>query len=477
MGLGEPIGYSARLTQNNGGLYQNQVNQNLRGIHIALMGDPTLRMHPVAPPSGLTANGVNLNWTASPDSVAGYHVYRAATAAGPFTRLTPSLLGGTSFSDLNALAGTSAYMVRAVKLENTPSGTYFNLSQGAYVNGSFSGNPTPIVTVTGPGPSATVSGAAVSVSASVLNIPSVAGVQFKLDGSNLGTQAGVAPYTTLWNSTKTGNGSHRLTAVAIDSLGVQTSSAELTVTVNNATVVNNNLPPNTTLWVEDALPAGAVPGSDGGDTWNWVSGPPAPFSGTVASQSSIGAGEHQHFFDWAANPLPVNAGDAVFAYVYLDPGNMPSEAMLQWNDGTWEHRAYWGANNIQEGVDGTVSRFYAGPLPQAGQWVRLEVRASQVGLQGSRLKGMAFTLFGGRATWDCAGKHPASGLSIKGVAQGIALSFPTVAGQTYQVQYKTSLLGTSWTDLNSSFVATNSITTVTDTVSKSVRQRFYRVKQ
>ena len=51
MGLGEPIGYSARLTQNNGGLYQNQVNQNLRGVHIALMGDPTLRLHPVEPPS------------------------------------------------------------------------------------------------------------------------------------------------------------------------------------------------------------------------------------------------------------------------------------------------------------------------------------------------------------------------------------------------------------------------------------------
>ena len=53
MGLGEPIGYSARVSQNNNGLYQNQVNYFLRGIHIALMGDPTLRLHPVVPASGV----------------------------------------------------------------------------------------------------------------------------------------------------------------------------------------------------------------------------------------------------------------------------------------------------------------------------------------------------------------------------------------------------------------------------------------
>lgn len=56
MALGETIGYSTRLTQNNtpGGLYRNQMNSCAGQIHIALMGDPTLRMHVVAPPSNLT---------------------------------------------------------------------------------------------------------------------------------------------------------------------------------------------------------------------------------------------------------------------------------------------------------------------------------------------------------------------------------------------------------------------------------------
>src|SRR5436853_4717882 len=45
-----------------------------------------------------------------------------------------------------------------------------------------------------------------------------------------------------------------------------------------------------------------------------------------------------------------------------------------------------------------------GPVPAAGRWVRLEVPASQVALEGRTLNGMAFSQFDGRATWDYAGK-------------------------------------------------------------------------
>jgi RHS repeat-associated protein len=161
-------------------------------------------------------------------------------------------------------------------------------------------------------------------------------------------------------------------------------------------------------WVDDALPAGAVVDSYGGDNWTWVAGPePAPYSGTVSHQSAVAAGIHQHFFIGATQTLQVGVGDRLYAYVYLDPANMPSEVMLQWysSEGGWEHRAYWGADNIIDwGTNGTASRRFMGPLPPAGQWVRLEVDASAVGLEGKTLNGMAFTLFGGRANWDRAGK-------------------------------------------------------------------------
>lgn len=70
----------------------------------------------------------------------------------------------------------------------------------------------------------------------------------------------------------------------------------------------------------------------------------------------------------------------------------------------WEHRAYWGANLIGWGADGTNSRRHMGPLPAAGQWVRLEVPASAVGLEGQVVHGLALTLYNGRAAWDKVGK-------------------------------------------------------------------------
>lgn len=159
-----------------------------------------------------------------------------------------------------------------------------------------------------------------------------------------------------------------------------------------------------TVWVEDAVPAGA---SKVG-TWNFISAGPAPYSGSLAHQSILAAGVHQHYFTGASDTLAISTDDTLFTYVYLDPANPPTEVMLQWLEaGSWQHRAYWGANNITWGTNGTASRRYMGPLPPTGGWVRLEVLASAVGLEGKTVTGMAFALYDGRATWDFAGKSSA----------------------------------------------------------------------
>ena len=93
-------------------------------------------------------------------------------------------------------------------------------------------------------------------------------------------------------------------------------------------------------------------------------------------------------------------------------------------------RAYWGANLISWGTDGTVSRRYMGALPAVGQWVRLEVPAAQVGLEGRTLNGMAFTLYGGRATWDAAGKASATSPQTYQVSGTVALSGVGLGGVT-----------------------------------------------
>jgi len=138
MALGAPIGFSARLTQNNrfDGLYRNQQNNGASEIHIALMGDPTLRMHVVAPPTNVQAEQhgelVELHWERGRDCILGYHVYRAASPDGPFSRITAEPVTATNFTDARA-GVASTYMVRSLKLETSGSGTYYNLSQGAFV--------------------------------------------------------------------------------------------------------------------------------------------------------------------------------------------------------------------------------------------------------------------------------------------------------------------------------------------------------
>ena len=101
----------------------------------SLNGDPTLRLFIVARPSGLTITGNTLKWEASPDAgrdgFVGYHVYRAATMAGPFTRLTTEPVGGESWTDPAPQAG-AVYQVRAIRLETSNTGTYYNNSQGIF---------------------------------------------------------------------------------------------------------------------------------------------------------------------------------------------------------------------------------------------------------------------------------------------------------------------------------------------------------
>src|SRR5882762_5634535 len=92
-----------------------------------------------------------------------------------------------------------------------------------------------IVTITSPGSGSPVAGTtAVNASVSIVGSLTVSSVQFKLDGANLGAPDTSAPYSVSWNTTATSNGSHTLTAVATDILGVQFTSSPVTVTVNNA---------------------------------------------------------------------------------------------------------------------------------------------------------------------------------------------------------------------------------------------------
>ena len=150
MGVGETIGHGVLLSMNNTTDYQPQ-NGGWQGspynrAHLGLMGDPTLRMHMVAPPAALqvTNNGgtAAFSWNASPDNVAGYYLYQFDQNTGEISRVVPAMITGTSHqSPTVPFVAGKEYMVRAVKLQTSKSGTYYNLSLGAIATAA--GTPVP----------------------------------------------------------------------------------------------------------------------------------------------------------------------------------------------------------------------------------------------------------------------------------------------------------------------------------------------
>jgi hypothetical protein len=174
-------------------------------------------------------------------------------------------------------------------------------------------------------------------------------------------------------------------------------------------------------WFEEKLPFGAS--TEG--NWHWEH-----FRNRPVHTEPVTLGTHGHWFQGDPVGHSVTPGDMLFAYVWIDPQNPPETLFLQWYDGeTWDHGAYWGKDNIKEGkADSPACIKISGTLPKAGEWVRLEVPAVAVGLQGKApvtpdnlnkgvlvpaekdlgpegktLRGMAFKLHGGRCFWGRAG--------------------------------------------------------------------------
>src|SRR5207244_2069965 len=175
---------------------------------------------------------INLSWTASTDNVGatGYKVERCqGTACSHFTEVYTPV--GTSQADPGLTANTTyRYRVRATDAAGNVS-SYSSIVSGT--TPSPADSTPPAVSITSPASGATVSGT-VSVVATASDNVGVVGVQFKLDGANLGGEDTSSPYTVSWNTATASNGAHSLTAIARDAAGNQTTSAAVTVTVNNA---------------------------------------------------------------------------------------------------------------------------------------------------------------------------------------------------------------------------------------------------
>jgi glucose/arabinose dehydrogenase/PKD repeat protein len=209
---------------------------------------------PPGAPGTLQATGglgtANLSWGTATDNVAvvRYNVHRSTVAGfvpGVSNRIAQPT--GTSYTDTVA-AGTYFYRVTAEDAAGNI-GAPSNEASATVTSDTSA----PTVAVTAPAGGATVSGT-INVQASASDNVGVTSVQFTLDGAALGAPDTSAPYATSWATTTATAGLHTLRAVASDAAGNATTSAGVTVTVDNSTP-----PPPTGLVAAWSFDAGAGP--------------------------------------------------------------------------------------------------------------------------------------------------------------------------------------------------------------------------
>jgi hypothetical protein len=147
MATGENIGYAVRQSQDLDSDYGSLLLGDGtfvtgEGVHVAQLGDPSLRMYYIIPPTEvLVENDVtlaNVSWTASADgTIDGYNIYRR-TENGLWSKLNTEIVTGTSFVDESITEPeTYIYLVKAVKLKTNASGTFYNESLGSVGTTTF----------------------------------------------------------------------------------------------------------------------------------------------------------------------------------------------------------------------------------------------------------------------------------------------------------------------------------------------------
>ncbi|MDE3068519.1 MAG: right-handed parallel beta-helix repeat-containing protein [Verrucomicrobiota bacterium] len=275
----------------------------------------------------------------------------------------------------------------------------------------------PTVSITAPTNGATVSGG-ISILASASSSVGIAGVQFQLDGANLGPVFTNSPYGGDWNSTSVANGAHTFTAVATDTAGQQMTSAPITVLVSNT--VAATLP---TVTVAATAPNASRVGPTNG-----------VFTLTRTGDTS--------------SSLTVNftlGGTAVNGTDYSPLGSSAT---------------------IPAGAASTTVTI--APLPSTN-YVGSETAVLGLSAASGYTVGSA-----GNATVTIAGNSVPSKIG-KAPGGHLKITWSSVVGKVYVVAYKISLSDATWTNLSGPITATSTTTSYTDTMASFKSQGYYVV--
>ena len=180
-----------------------------------------------APSGGATVTGtVSITASASDDEgVAGVQFRLDGTNIGSEDTTAPY---SVAWDTRTATGGAHALTAVA---RDTSGNT--QVSAGVSVTVSNPDTTDPSVSISQPSAGATVTGTGVMLRATATDNTAVVGVQFRVDGANVGAEDLSSPWETPWNSTTVSDGQHSVTAVARDAAGNSTTSAAVTIAVDN----------------------------------------------------------------------------------------------------------------------------------------------------------------------------------------------------------------------------------------------------
>lgn len=338
----------------------------------------------------------------------------------------------------------------------------------------------PIISLTAPVNSATVTGSAITVSANASDNVGVAGVQFKLDGANLGAEDTSAPYSVSWNTTTVADGSHALTAVARDAAGNQTTTAPITVAVSNSTSAS--------------VPTVAITSSD--PTMTEGTTDLASFTltrtGSTASGLTVTLRPTGTATKWVDYRRPVQ-GDMPDVWTIPAGAYSLLITVKAVDDGLVE-ATETATMTIQPSANytvGTPSNVTLTILDRAS--VSLAALSLNHSLSGTADNGIDYNTPSTSVTNPASapsattavgspsnGSVAISGVSVpsslrKASAESMLITWTSTPGKTYQVASKNGLTDSSWANLSGDITATDTTTAWTDTTTGASRQRFYVV--
>lgn len=293
--------------------------------------------NPTAPTVSITAPTANATVSGTQDVTA-----NAATASGTISsvqfKLDGNNLGAADTTAPYSVAWDTTTATNGVHTLTAVAKNSANLSTTSTSVSVTVDNPVaPTVSITAPAANSTVSGSQTLTATAGGNRP-ITSVQFKLDGTNFGAPVTIAPYSIPWDTTTAVNGTHTLTAAATNSANLTTTSAGVTVTVNNVvTPPPTNLVPNPSVETN----ANSQPTNWQGDSWGTN-------TATVTYANDGHTGSHSVRADitaytdgdakWYFDSVNATAGKTyTYANWYMSNVDTQIDAKVTFNDGTVDY--------------------------------------------------------------------------------------------------------------------------------------------